>query len=214
MRILITAGPTREHLDPVRYLSNASTGRMGVALAEAAIARGHGVVLVCGPVEAPLPSGAEIRRVTSAHEMLAACLDAFRGCDAAVMAAAVCDYRPLSRQDRKMHRKGAGLTLELAPTEDICARLGAIKGRRVVVGFALEDESGGAKVRAAEKRASKHCDAIVLNALSNIGADAGQCEILLEQGGWQPAAHGAKRQLADEIMTVVERLASREFDRS
>lgn len=214
MRILITAGPTREYLDPVRYLSNASTGRMGVALAEAAIARGHEVVLVCGPIEAPPPPGAEVRRVTSAHEMLDACLEAFSACDAAVMAAAVCDYRPLDRRDRKMHREGAGLTLELAPTEDICARLGAVKGWRVVVGFALEDEGADSHARAAAKLAAKHCDAIVLNDFSNIGADSGSCEIFLEQGGWQPAARGTKRQLADEIISVVERLASREFGRS
>ena len=134
---MITAGPTREYLDDVRFLSNGSSGRMGCALAEAAMADGHEAWLVLGPVEIAAPPGARVRAVTSALEMQAAADDWFERCQIAIAAAAVADWRPAHRQPGKP-RHGALARLDLVPNPDIVAGLGARKGARVVVGFALE----------------------------------------------------------------------------
>src|SRR5215475_3628789 len=124
-RILITSGPTRQFLDPVRYLSNASSGRMGCALTEAAIARGHEVIVVSGPVEIDYPEAAEIIRVISTEEMLAACQEIFPRCGGLIGVAAPCDYRPVKVESQKIHRTGGPLALELHETPDIVATLGA-----------------------------------------------------------------------------------------
>ena len=134
-RVLISAGPTREHLDPVRFLSNPSSGRMGYALAEAAAARGARVMLISGPTALEDPAGVEIERVTSAEEMLAACRRQFAECDVFVAVAAVADFRPVRRHREKRRKESIGLTLELEPTPDIVATLAAEKEERFVVGF-------------------------------------------------------------------------------
>ncbi len=205
MKLLVTAGPTREFFDSVRYISNASTGRMGYAIAQAGARRGHQVVLVSGPVEIAAPQGVQLIHVTSAAEMLSACEAEFENCHAAIMAAAVCDYRPIARSDHKLKKDNRLLAIELEPTEDICARLGAIKSRRVVIGFALEDHNEAANAEAKLKR--KNCDAIVLNGLGNIGAEMGSVRILLASAGWQPPVSGDKTALADHIVDCAESLA-------
>lgn len=204
MRILVTAGPTREYLDPVRYLSNASSGKMGFSIAAEAARRGHHVVLISGPVELPSPPGVDLVRVVSTKQMLEACLSRFEGCDAAIMAAAVCDYRPVRRAPRKIKRQTRGRSIRLVPTEDICRRLGTIKGNRVVIGFALEDRNYH---RHAEiKLHCKHCDAIVLNRFDVIGADEAEIEFFQLGRGWSKPAAGTKLKVAARIMDLAESL--------
>src|SRR5262249_5586624 len=161
-RILITSGPTRQYLDPVRYLSNASSGRMGCALAEAALARGHEVTVVSGPVEVEYPKGASITTVVTTDEMLAACQEIFPQCDGLIGVAAPCDYRPVKVEPQKIHRSGGPLILELHETPDIVATLGASKRPdQWLVGFALETEDH--HFRAITKLEKKSCDLIILN---------------------------------------------------
>ena len=202
--ILITAGPTREHLDDVRFLSNASSGRMGFALAEAAMARGHRVTLVLGPVELPPPAGAEVRSVTSALEMQAAAEDVFASCDVVVAAAAVSDWRPAARQAGKPARDGAdGVTLELVPNPDIVAGLGARKGSRTVYGFALDSLSAGfpaAIARGRRKLAKKNLDAVVVNLHDSIGSTEAEFVLCHADGRDERLSRGGKREAADRIV--------------
>ncbi len=176
LRILITAGPTREYLDTVRFLSNPSSGKMGYAIAEAAARAGHEVILVSGPVALDPPKGVKLVRVTSAAEMASAARRAFAKADAAVFAAAVCDYRPVRRAARKLAKRATRFTLELAPTVDIAASLGRVKGRRVTIAFALEDHDG--RRHAEAKMLRKNCDAIVLNSPRAIGSEVIRGEYL------------------------------------
>lgn len=171
-RVLILSGPTREHLDAVRYLGNPSSGRMGRALAQEAARRGAAVDFVTGPVEPerlPLAPGIRIHPVVSAAEMLDAARAPFADADLVLFAAAVADYAPAGRADGKPPKKAAGRPLDLQPTPDIAAALGAERrAGQVLVGFALETEDGEA--RAAAKRAAKQLDAVVLNGPASMGA--------------------------------------------
>ena len=152
-RILITSGPTRQYLDPVRYLSNASSGRMGAALAAAAVEAGHQVVVVSGPVAVPYPPGVELVPVVSTQEMLDACQKLFPGCDGVIAAAAPCDYQPAAVAPQKIHKSGSVLRLELVETPDVLASLADLKGRRWIAGFALETEEP--RARAMQKLAQE-----------------------------------------------------------
>lgn len=170
--IMITAGPTREYLDDVRYLSNGSSGRMGCALAEAALAAGHQVTLVLGPVEVPAPAGARVLSVVSALQMQAAAESAFATADVAIAAAAVADWRPAQRTPGKPPRAGERFALELVPNPDIVAGLAAARGRRVVVGFGLESAAAGlsaAIARGRDKLRRKQLDLVVVNLHDAIG---------------------------------------------
>lgn len=206
MRILITAGPTREYFDTVRFLSNPSSGKMGYALARAAVRRGHDVVLVSGPVALRPPRGARLIRVTTAAEMAAAGKQAFTRVDAAIMTAAVCDYRPAARVMHKLKKASRPLHVRLEPTEDIAASLGRRKGRRLLIGFAMEDHHH--RRFAAEKLARKRCDAIVLNGPGNIGADRAEVEILVAGHDWIGPWRGSKLSIATRIIRLTEQLGS------
>ncbi len=206
MRFLITAGPTREFFDSVRFISNPSTGKMGYALAAAAVARGHDVALITGPVELDPPADVETIRVISAEEMFTVADSLFEHCDAAIMTAAVCDYRPARPLNHKLKKQARSRRITLLPTKDICAHLGSIKGERVVIGFAMEDHDHYA--HAEGKLARKHCDAIVLNGPDNIGADEATIEILEIGGNWSAPVAGTKQQIADRIVRLAERLKS------
>lgn len=173
-RVVITAGPTHEPIDPVRYLSNASSGKMGYALAQAAAAHGAEVTLVSGPVSQPRPTGVKLVAVTTAHEMLTATQAAFESADAAILAAAVSDYRPAKSSDHKLKKAAEPLeTLELVENEDILATISANRGGRVVIGFAAETNDVIDNAR--KKLERKGCDLIVANdvsrADSTFGAD-------------------------------------------
>jgi phosphopantothenoylcysteine decarboxylase/phosphopantothenate--cysteine ligase len=204
MRVLVTAGPTREHFDSVRFISNPSSGKMGYAVAAAALTRGHQVELVSGPVDIDPPEGAQVIAVTSAEEMFRACCDRFEHCDAAILAAAVCDYRPARVARQKVKKQAVPRRVTLKPAPDIAAHLGAVKGRRVVVGFAMEDHDHRANAEA--KLARKRFDAIVLNDLDTVGADHARVEFLVADGAWSSPIQGNKAQLATEIVRLTEKL--------
>jgi phosphopantothenoylcysteine decarboxylase/phosphopantothenate--cysteine ligase len=164
--VLITAGPTREKIDPVRYLTNRSSGRMGYALAEAASRRGARVLLVSGPTALNPPASAELTRVESTEQMRDAVLNLLPQATIVIKTAAVCDYRPKSTAGQKMKRKGP-MTLELEPTPDILKDLSQKKGTQLLVGFAAETENVLENAR--QKLVSKNLDAIVVNDVSREG---------------------------------------------
>ncbi|MCE1227590.1 MAG: bifunctional phosphopantothenoylcysteine decarboxylase/phosphopantothenate--cysteine ligase CoaBC, partial [Geobacteraceae bacterium] len=166
--ILVTAGPTQEELDPVRYISNHSSGKMGYALAQAARHRGAKVILVSGPTCLEPPPGLELVRVVSARQMYEAVMTRAEGCSVVIKAAAVADYRPLLRNGDKLKKKDDNLTLELAKNPDILSQLGQLEQRPLLVGFAAE--TADLQNNAAAKLAAKNLDMIVANDVSQEGA--------------------------------------------
>lgn len=205
MRILVTAGPTREFFDTVRYISNPSSGKMGYCIASEAANRGHEVVLVSGPVTLPKPGNVEQINVVSAEEMFQVCASIFEDCDAAIMTAAVCDYRPTRQLDHKLKKQNRIRPIQLQPTKDICAYLGRIKEKRIVIGFAMEDHNHHAHAQAKLRR--KHCDAIVLNGIENVSGDNARIEILRCDLHWSKPKSGTKKELAAIILDLVEKLS-------
>jgi phosphopantothenoylcysteine decarboxylase/phosphopantothenate--cysteine ligase len=201
-RILITSGPTRQYLDPVRYLTNASSGRMGAALAEAALGLGHEVVVVTGPVHVSYPAAAEIVPVVSTEEMLSAAGAVFAGCDGLIGAAAPCDYRPHRVESHKIVKTGRPLTLELIETEDVVATLGRQKGERWVVGFALETEDR--RLRALAKLEQKSCDLMVSNGPQAIDADDNDVEVLDPDGIILIRLAGSKDDVARGLLRLIQ----------
>jgi phosphopantothenoylcysteine decarboxylase/phosphopantothenate--cysteine ligase len=201
-RILITSGPTRQYLDPVRYLTNASSGRMGRALAEAALARGHDVVVVSGPVEIEYPDAARVVPVVSTEEMLAAASAEFDRCDGLIGAAAPCDYRPVRVESHKIAKTGQPIDLHLIETDDIVATLGAKKGHRWVVGFALETEDH--RLRALAKLEKKFCDLIVSNTPAAISAPDNEVEVLTPTGQVLAIINGLKETVAERLWAIIE----------
>ena len=198
MRILITAGPTREYLDDVRYLSNASSGRMGYALAQAALDAGDEVVLVTGPVDLKPPVGCEVHQVVTTDQMRDAAIEAFPACDGVIASAAVCDYKPKARTQGKMTKTGGQVSIELIETDDVLAQLGAGRGSRWVVGFALEAEN--ARENALQKLRAKNCDVVVLNSPQAIGAETNDVQLIGHVG--QTLAHwtGSKTTIAFDLL--------------
>ena len=178
MRVLVTAGPTREYLDDVRFLSNPSTGKMGFACASAAADAGHEVTLVTGPVALADPPGVRTVRVVSADDMFRAVRKVYPGVDAVIMTAAVGDYRPARRAVGKLKKAATPLTITLVRTRDILEALGARKGRRILIGFALEVQDP--VHRAKEKALRKNLDYIVLNSPRTFGSDRMDCSIYRE----------------------------------
>ncbi|MCX5655871.1 MAG: phosphopantothenoylcysteine decarboxylase [Planctomycetota bacterium] len=201
MRLLITAGPTREYLDPVRYLSNASSGRMGCALAAAAKAAGHEVALILGPVTAEPPEVDELVRVTSAADMFEAVLARFDGCDVFISAAAVCDYRPICREERKIKKTEGHITLELERTADILLAMSKRRRRQILVGFCLETED--LERRARDKLQVKQLDLVVANGPEAIDADRQDALLITSRGECERLDGVTKKELADRILAAV-----------
>jgi phosphopantothenoylcysteine decarboxylase / phosphopantothenate---cysteine ligase len=210
--VLVTAGGTAEPIDPVRFIGNRSTGKMGVAIAEAALERGARVTLVVGQVTAPLPSDAEIVRIETTAQMKDAVLDILDSSDVLVMAAAVADFRPARTAPTKLTRE-EGLTIELEPTEDILAGAsasvrapGARIPRPILVGFAAET---GSLDRAAEKLRRKGVDLLVANDVaepgSGFGTETNRVTILAADGSEQALPLLAKRAVADLLLDRVAR---------
>ena len=202
MRILITAGPTREYVDDVRFLSNASSGRMGYSIAEAAIAAGHEVVLVTGPVGLPVPDGVKVTEIETTDELRMSCLELFPACDGIVATAAVCDYRPLERVHGKMTKTGQPIVLELVETSDVLAELGSQKEHRWVVGFALESQDP--RNNAMRKLRMKQCDCIVLNDTSAISSLENRIEILSPDAETLADFQGLKTEVAARLIAFIE----------
>ena len=209
--ILITAGPTREHLDDVRFLSNGSTGRMGFALATAAMRLGHEVRLVLGPVDAAPPPGCMIRHVVSALEMQRAAEDWFSDCQIAIGAAAVADWRPAHRAVGKPARHGStrSESIELVQNPDIIAGLAAKKGQRVVVGFALESEAATmeqAIARGEDKLRRKQLDFCVCNRSDAIAKDSSAMALVFADGRRVDLGVRDKVAAAEAILSEAVRL--------
>jgi phosphopantothenoylcysteine decarboxylase/phosphopantothenate--cysteine ligase len=211
-RVLVTAGPTVEDLDPVRFLSNRSSGKMGFAIARRARQRGAEVHLVTGPTDLSPPSGVRVTPVRSALDMLAAASAGFVAADAAVMAAAVSDYRAESVAEHKLKRSSSPMQLQLVENPDISATLGAEKGERILVAFAVETEDGAR--RAADKRQRKNADFIVLNDPTQQGAgfgtDTNVVTFIEADGVARPQPQMSKLEVADLILDRVrDRLGTR-----
>jgi phosphopantothenoylcysteine decarboxylase / phosphopantothenate---cysteine ligase len=206
--VLVTAGPTREPLDPVRFLSNRSSGKMGYAIAAAAAARGARVLLVSGPTALAAPPGVDVIQVETAQDMYQAVLAKLALADVVIKAAAVADYRPVHRSGHKI-KKGAGVPeVVLEPTPDILAEIGKQKGRRILVGFAAETEDLVRNAQAKLER--KHLDLVVANDVSRPGsgfdADQNLVKIVDTRGTVDELPLLSKREVADRILDRVAQL--------
>lgn len=197
LRFLITAGPTREFLDPIRFISNRSSGKMGYALARAARHYGN-VTLVSGPVALKPPRGVTIVPVTTAHEMAEAVLARFSDTDVVIMAAAVCDFRPRRVATRKIKKARFRGVLELVPTVDILARLGRRKSHQLLVGFAAETDA--LEAHALDKLRRKNLDLIVANDARAMEADTNRVTLLYRDGHVERLPEMPKAHVAREIL--------------
>lgn len=209
-RVLVSAGPTREYVDPVRYLTNESSGRMGFAIARALARRGASVTLVAGPVALETPDGVRRVDVVSARDMLSAVRREFRASDALVMSAAVADWRPTRKLAGKWRKKDSAASsarLELTRNPDILAQVARRKGARLVMGFALE--TGDGERRAQAKLRRKNLDYIVLNDESALNASRSSVTILGRDGSRQGLARRSKGDIAEVLAELVMRSAPR-----
>jgi phosphopantothenoylcysteine decarboxylase / phosphopantothenate---cysteine ligase len=205
MNLLVTAGPTHEPWDDVRYLANRSSGRLGYAIAEAARRRGHRVVLVSGPTALPDPKGVRTVRVETAREMLAACLAEASGAGAVIMAAAVADWRPAARIRGKLKKGASTPVLKLARNPDILGILGRMSRGRVLVGFALEAGPKRAALASARAKLSrKRADLIVLNRPDTLGRHEAVGVTLITAREAVPLGVVDKRRLAELLVRFAE----------
>jgi len=206
--VLITAGPTQEPLDPVRYISNRSSGKMGYALAEEAAGRGARVLLVSGPVHIREPYGVELIRVKTALEMRAAVIDRLPESTIIIKSAAVADYHRSNPPQQKVKKTPARLSIELDPTPDILAEVGQKKGDRLLIGFAAETQNLIAEAR--RKCETKNCDMVVANLVSDetIGfdSDVNEVTLVLRTGEVIPMERACKHDIAGKILDAVGKL--------
>lgn len=212
VRVVVSAGPTREYLDPVRFISNPSSGKMGFAVAEAARDRGADVTLVTGPVTLPDPAGVRVVRIESALELRDAVVDAARAAGIVVMTAAVADYRAATQSGEKQAKVAGDVTIHLTPNPDILAELGREKGDRVLVGFAMETHAG--VERAAGKAQRKNADFILLNYPTRegtaFGGDDNQVTLVRADGSHEDWPRVSKREVAERLLTEAARLLPRQ----
>jgi len=216
VKFLITAGPTREPIDPVRYVSNRSSGKMGYAIAEAALDAGHEVILISGPVNIDPPQDAKFVSVSTSDEMFDAVHRHADKCDICVLCAAVADYKPAAVSPTKIKKRGETISLELIRTRDILDSLGHRQDRRfVLVGFAAETDH--VEENAAKKLRAKNCDIIVANDVS--GADSGmesdvnEVTILFRDGEKTKISRALKKNIAPELVKIFSHFATKMFDK-
>ena len=207
MKLLLTAGGTREMIDAVRYLGNRSSGRMGAAVAAAAVAAGHEVTLILGAASVAPPDGVRILRVETTDQMAAALEGEWPGHDALVMAAAVADYRPKVVAAHKL-RRGGPMTLELEPTPDLLAAAASVKGNRIVVGFSLDDDAAEARERAAAKLVRKKLDLLVYNPVRTMEADDVAAELFFADGRREALEAMPKPEFAARLVRELDRLSA------
>lgn len=203
-RFLITAGPTREFLDPIRFISNRSSGKMGYALARAARRVSPHVTLVSGPVALKPPAGVTFVPVTTAQEMAETVLAHFADADVVIMTAAVCDFRPRRMAARKIKKTAFSGVLKLVPTVDILATLGKRKRHQVLIGFAAETDA--LEANAQDKLRRKHLDLIVANTAAAFEADTNQVTLLYRDGRVERLPELPKAQVAHAILRRVTAL--------
>ena len=206
--ILITAGPTQEPIDPVRYLSNRSSGKMGYALAQAAVDRGAKVILISGPVNLNPPSGTEVVHVRTAAEMRDAVFANLEPATIVIKCAAVADFRPSTASRQKIKKTSARVSLELDPTPDILAELGKKRGERLLIGFAAETENLEKEAR--RKLEAKNCDMIVANQVgqseTGFESDLNEVALALRTGEYIELPRASKREVADKILGQIFKL--------
>ena len=207
MKIVITAGPTREAIDPVRFLSNRSSGKMGYAIAEAAAGRGHEVCLISGPVALAVPDGVRLISVISAKDMLDAVITEFQNCEVLIMAAAVADWRPVNIAEHKLKKVQGRMSVELERTQDILLRVAEIKQSQIVVGFAAETRNLLEEAR--RKLKDKRLDMIVANDVSRSDAGFGSdnnAVTFLTEHDTEALPLMKKNDVAAHLLDRVERL--------
>jgi phosphopantothenoylcysteine synthetase/decarboxylase len=207
VRFVVTAGPTREAIDPVRFISNRSSGKMGYAIAEAALAKKHEVTLISGPASIAPPPGAKIISITSSDELHAAVRRAIRECDVLVMCAAVADYKPAAVSAQKTKKRKGAFALKLVPTPDILASLPK-RRRYLVVGFAAETHD--LRKNAQKKLRAKNCDAIVANDVSGsetgMESDENEVEIFFRNGESETISRAPKKIIARALVKIIAKM--------
>ncbi len=210
MRILVTAGPTREPIDDVRFLTNRSTGRMGYELAECCCRRGHRTMLISGPVSLAVPGGVEFVGIETALEMYEAVHAAVERFDAIIMAAAVCDVRPAQRTAGKLKKTSIGESIRIERNPDILYSLGESKGKRIHVGFAAE--TGDMAASAVQKLRNKKLDMIVGNIVgapgSGFASDTNKATLFFAGGATRDLLLMKKAELSEVIVSEIEKLSS------
>jgi len=208
VRFVVTAGPTREAIDPVRFLSNRSSGKMGYAIAQAALAAGHRATLISGPVNLAPPAAAKFISITTADELYAAVHRAVRDCDVLVMCAAVADYKPATCAPRKMKKRKTSFTLKLIPTRDILVSLARNNRTYLVVGFAAETHDLARHAR--KKLVTKHCDAIVANDVSSneggMESEENAVTIFFRDGATKTISLASKKIIARKIVKIISKM--------
>jgi phosphopantothenoylcysteine decarboxylase/phosphopantothenate--cysteine ligase len=207
VRFVVTAGPTREAIDPVRFISNRSSGKMGYAIAEAALAKKHQVTLISGPAGIARPRGAKIVSITTSDELHDAVHRAVRACDVLVMCAAVSDYKPAVRSASKIKKRKTPFALKLIPTRDIVASLPK-RRRYLVVGFAAETQN--LEINAQKKLEAKNCDAIVANDVSGsetgMESDENEVTIFFRDGESRKISRARKKIIARELVKIIAKM--------
>jgi phosphopantothenoylcysteine decarboxylase/phosphopantothenate--cysteine ligase len=216
VRFLITAGPTREPIDPVRYISNRSSGKMGYAIADAALAEGHDVTLISGPVNLEAPQNTKLISVSTSDEMFEAVHRDVDQCDICILCAAVADYKPAQISSIKIKKRGEKFSLELVPTRDILNSLGQRQDRQfVLVGFAAETDH--VEENAAKKLRAKNCDIVVANDVSNpssgMESDENEVTILFRDGEKKTISRAPKKNIARELVKIFSNFATKTFDK-
>ena len=213
MRFLVTAGPTREPIDPVRYISNRSSGKMGYAIAEAALQAGHEVILISGPVALGPPLHAKLVSVSTSDEMFDAVHRNAGKCDVCILCAAVADYRPAKVSPVKIKKRAGNLSLELVPTRDILDSLGLQQNRQfLLVGFAAE--TNDLEQNALQKLRAKNCDIMVANdARLGMESDENELLILFRDGEMRKISRAPKKILARELVKIFSNFATKMFDK-
>jgi phosphopantothenoylcysteine decarboxylase/phosphopantothenate--cysteine ligase len=203
MHLVITAGGTREYIDPVRFISNASSGKMGYALVRAALKAGHKVTLITTPTALRKPVGAKIVEAETAAEMFEAVKKHFARCDCLIMAAAVADYTPAAPAKTKIKKSAGPLTLKLKPTADIVKWAGTHKkGSQIVVGFALEDKA--LRKHAEAKMKEKNLDMIIANTPAAIAAEESSVFLRRRAGGWGELTATRKSIIARRVIREID----------
>jgi phosphopantothenoylcysteine decarboxylase/phosphopantothenate--cysteine ligase len=216
VRFLITAGPTREPIDPVRYISNRSSGKMGYAIAEAALAEGHHVTLISGPVNLEAPRDAQLISVLTSDEMFEAVHRHADQYDICVLCAAVADYKPASVSPTKIKKRDEKFSLEVIPTRDILDSLGQQQDRQfILVGFAAETDH--VEENAMKKLREKNCDIIVANDVSSadsgMESDMNEVTILFRNGEKEKISRAPKKIIARELVKIFSKFVTKMFDK-
>jgi phosphopantothenoylcysteine decarboxylase/phosphopantothenate--cysteine ligase len=211
VRFVVTAGPTRESIDPVRFISNRSSGKMGYAIADAAIAAGHDVTLISGPACVTPPEGARFISLTTSEELHDEVHRAVRECDVLVMCAAVSDYQPAKVWPRKMKKPKKPFALEVIPTRDILASLSRDNRSYLVVGFAAETHD--LELNARKKLRTKNCDMIVANDVSKtdsgMESDENAVTIFFRSGESKTISRTSKKIIARELVKIISKMSEK-----